>query len=140
MAFNYNPEAEDNRSVWKWLPHLTHRHIEEALQKNQAVKDGLAKLTASPDDAPARSELVNVIARRTGNCIGQAALGRPLDPEDDSKSAYKALPSGSEAEIAQAISDDAKVKGDPVSDILRMTSRFTGNCIGERAFALSTHV
>jgi hypothetical protein len=131
----FQPELEDARTTWKWLHPRTQQRIEEALLANTAVKAGLAQLKASPNDTTVRSNLVNVVALRTGNCIGQSALQMHLDPEDDSKSAYKALPSGTEAAIAQAVSGDAKVKNDPVDDFLRISIRYTGNCIGQAVTA-----
>ena len=135
-----DPNKETAKSIWKVLPGGTHAKIAAALAADDAVKAALAKVKAAPSDKKARTDLIDIVTRDTGNCIGQALVHQSLQPGDDQRSVFKVLKPGTEASIATAIGSDKDeqlgLKDPPASPDAKKgpvfaISRMTGRCVGE---------
>ena len=99
--------GEDRGSVWTFMGGGTFAKIAGVLNSDPAVLVELNKLKNDPTDPKQRTDVIDVIARRTGNYVGQAAIQEAhhvspadlkLDASNSVDSAYQVLKTGVENE------------------------------------------
>ncbi len=140
--------SDETESLWRLLAPGTHARIASVLDADASVQADIRAKLAHPGDSAARAALFVLITRLTGNCVGQAILQEvqgkhagdlSLTPGSDKESLFKALQTGTEADIATAIGGAAAThlalaSGDHAT-IVRSISRMTGNCLGQAIVA-----
>jgi hypothetical protein len=129
---SFNPNQE-RPSVWTLMKGGTHARIVKALLADDVVVNAVKAKLAHPDDNAARDHLLDIITRRTGNCIGQAIAGKSLAPEDEMLTIFRLLPSSTAGAISTAIggsqaTHNALATGD-VTKIVTPLSRMVGRCV-----------
>jgi hypothetical protein len=143
----YKPKVELG-SVWSMMGRGTHGSVAEYLGDNNMVKTALQPVLADPSNAQARAALIDLLARATGNCVGQAVVqelrgAKPADlvlnPVDNTLSIYHVLHPGTAKGIATAINTSDATPGiiasQDATTVVFQISRMAGRCIGQEIIA-----